>query len=192
MIASLRGQVTAVGEDAIVVEVGGVGYSVHVPTSVRNEVTHIGQPIELHTHLIVRENLLALYGFFTAEEEELFSTLLGVSGIGPRTAMAVLTTFSPETLRGAIAQGDASALTRIPGIGRKTAERLMLDLRDRIDVTSSVLPGAPIDQAEVDVINALTALGYSLAEARGAVDSIPEDTQSLDQRILAALRYLGT
>ena len=192
MIASLRGQVTAVGEDAIVVEVGGVGYSVHVPTSVRNEVMHIGQPIVLHTHLIVRENLLALYGFFTAEEEELFSTLLGVSGIGPRTAMAVLTTFSPETLRGAIAQGDASALTRIPGIGRKTAERLMLDLRDRIDVTSSVLPGAPIDQAEVDVINALTALGYSLAEARGAVDSIPEDTQSLDQRILAALRYLGT
>ena len=192
MIASLRGQVKAIKDDALIVEVGGVGYHVHVLGSILADVQRIGQAIELYTHMYVRETQIALYGFRSAEEQELFGTLLGVSGIGPRTAMAVLDTFSPEALRGTISQGDASALTRIPGIGRKTAERLMLDLKDRIGMVMDAVAVPGLAQGDVDVINALTALGYSLAEARDALQAVPEETEALDARILAALQYLGS
>ena len=192
MIASLQGQVKAIREDALIVEVGGVGYHVNVLGSILADVQRVGQAVELYTHMYVRETQIALYGFGSAEEQELFGTLLGVSGIGPRTAMAVLDTFSPETLRGTISQGDASALTRIPGIGRKTAERLMLDLKDRIGMVMDAVAVPGLAQGDVDVINALTALGYSLAEARDALQAVPEEIEALDARILAALQYLGS
>jgi Holliday junction DNA helicase RuvA len=192
MIASLQGQIKAVKDNRLVVEVGGVGYAVNVLGSFLEGVHRVGQTVELYTHLYVRETQLALYGFRTAEEQELFGTLLGVSGIGPRTAMAVLDTFSPETLRAAISQGDASTLTRIPGIGRKTAERLLLDLKDRIGVALEAVAAQGLGQADVDVMNALTALGYSLAEARSALQAVPEEAEALDERILAALQFLGS
>jgi len=189
VIASLRGQIQAVRSDALVVDVGGVGYLVYVPRSILDQPGHIGQTIELHTHLYVRETELTLYGFRAPEELELFSVLLGVSGIGPRTALAALSVFSPETLRGVVAQGDAAALTRIPGVGRKTAQRLVLDLRDRLGEAAAWAPSA--SPADADVINALTALGYSVVEAQTAVGNLPPDVSELDERILAALRYLG-
>ena len=192
VIASLRGQVKAMAESTLVVDVGGIGFQVHVLSSVREQVAHVGQVVELYTHLHVRENELALYGFSCLEEQELFQILLGVSGIGPRTAMAVLDAFSPETLRGAVSQGDASALTRIPGIGPKTAERLVFNLKDRIGIVGEAVVTPGLAQGDVDVLNALTALGYSLAEARSALQALPEDANALDERILAALRYLGS
>ena len=189
MIASLSGQVKAIREDALVIEVGGVGFLVNVVADVLDSVTRVGQSVELFTHMYVREDRIALYGFLSVEERELFTTLLGVSGIGPSTALAVLSTFSPEVLRGAIAQGDASTLTHIPGIGPKTAQRLLLDLRDKVTVSEAWAPG--MGEADAEVIDALTALGYSVSEARSAVSGVPEDIEELDERILAALRYLG-
>ncbi|MEA3407709.1 MAG: Holliday junction branch migration protein RuvA [Chloroflexota bacterium] len=189
MIASLSGRVKAIREDALVIEVGGVGFLVNVVANVLESVTRVGQSVELYTYMYVREKRIALYGFLTAEERELFTTLLGVSGVGPSTALAVLSTFSPEVLRGAIAQGDASTLAHIPGIGPKTAQRMLLDLRDKITVSEAWVPG--MGEGDAEVIDALTALGYSVSEARSAVSGIPDEVEALDERILAALRYLG-
>jgi holliday junction DNA helicase RuvA len=195
VIASLRGQLKALRNSAVIVEVGGVGYLVHVPTPLLNDLGHIGQVVELYVHTHVRENELALYGFRTQEELDLFDLLLGVTGIGPRTALAILAGFSPETLRGAIAQGDVAALTRVPGIGRKTAQRLLLDLKDKVSPVGA-LPEAQwmagFDAADADVVNALTALGYSVAEAQSALAAVSPEVQGLDARILAALRVFGS
>jgi len=192
VIASLRGQLKAIREGALIVDVGGVGYLVHVPGSLLSEGLATGQVIELHTHTHVRENELALYGFRTPEELDLFLLLIKVNGIGPRTALAILSTLAPETLRGAIARGDAQALMHIPGIGRKTAERLVVDLKDKVGVAGAVLTAAAPTPVDVDVINALTALGYSLAEAQAAVAALPKEAKDLDRRILAALQFLGS
>ena len=201
MIASLRGKVTAIRDDSLVVDVGGVGYQIHAAGSLLEQVTHLGQALELYTHMCVRENDIALYGFHSLEEQDLFAKLIEVSGIGPRTALAVLSSFSPEALRSAIARGDAMALTRVPGIGRKTAQRLMLDLKDRIGVPAETWPDFYLREGDADVIDALTALGYSLTEARGALAAIERasdgardvaEGRKLDERILAALRFLGS
>ncbi|MHB1317999.1 MAG: Holliday junction branch migration protein RuvA [Anaerolineae bacterium] len=192
MIATLHGNVQAVQEGALVVVLGGLGLRVQVPTTVLAH-AHVGRMIDLYTHLHVRESEIALYGFGSQAELDLFALLLGVSGVGPRTALAVLSTFSPETLRGAVSRGDIAVLTRIPGIGRKTAERMLLDLRDKVggvDGSAWSMPG--LQEGDADVINALTALGYSLTEARDALSAIPDDVTALDERILASLRSLGS
>ena len=192
MIASVSGRVKAIRKQTIVVDVGGIGLQVAVVNALLEGQTAVGQPIDLYTHMHVREAEISLYGFLTMAELDLFTALLRVSGVGPRTALAVLSTFSPETLRSAIAQGNLTALTRIPGIGAKTAQRLVLDLKDKIGLTASAVAFAPLHEGDADVINALTALGYSLAEAQTALRAIPPDVESLDQRILAALRSLGS
>ncbi|MBN1401214.1 MAG: Holliday junction branch migration protein RuvA [Anaerolineae bacterium] len=191
MIASLRGQVQALRENELVLRVGDVGYAVHVPRSLLDGRTRVGQVMELWTYTYVRENEIALYGFEVLDERDLFVTLLGVTGIGARTALAILSTFAPETLRTAIAQGNIDALTRIPGIGRKTAQRLLLDLKDKIGITAEVWPAAS-REIDLDVINALTALGYSVSEAQAALGVVPKEIESLDERILAALRAMGS
>jgi Holliday junction DNA helicase RuvA len=197
MIASLAGHIQAIRKEALILQVGGVGYLVHVPRNLLDEATagqqvHVGQRLELWVYTAVRENDLALYGFRTVEEYDLFALLLGVSGVGPRTALAVVSTFAPETLRGAVAQGNADALTRIPGIGRKTAQRLMLDLKDKIGLSAADWATPTMNPRDADVINALTALGYSIVEAQGALAAVPDAVESLDERILAALRSLGS
>ncbi|NLT74039.1 MAG: Holliday junction branch migration protein RuvA [Chloroflexi bacterium] len=192
MIATLHGTVQSIGEGALVVALGGLGLRVHVPETVRSS-AHLGRAVDLFTHLHVRENELTLYGFGSQSEREIFLLLLGVSGVGPRTALAVLSTFSPETLTSALSKGDIGILTRIPGIGRKTAERMVLDLRDRLGGSGvAAWGGVPLQEGDSDVINALTALGYSVAEAREAASSVPEEVTALDERILAALRSLGS
>lgn len=180
------------GEHAVILDVGGVGFRVHVPSSALAQMPAIGQTVELQTYLCVRENELSLFGFATQEEHDLFVSLLGVPGIGPRTALSILSTFSPETLRQAVTQGDAQALTRIPGIGRKTAQRLVLDLKDRIGPPEEPWQGSGIQAGDADAISALTALGYSIAEAQSALSAVPDDVRELDERILAALRHLGS
>jgi Holliday junction DNA helicase RuvA len=192
VIASLRGIIKAIRDDALILDVGGVGYLVRVSHNLLSEIGHVGQPLELYTHTHIRENELGLYGFRTLEELDLFHLLLGVSGIGPRTALAVLSAFSPVTLRSALAQGDALALSRVPGIGRKMAQRLALELKDKIGITESAALARLLSSADADVLNALTALGYSLSEAQEGLAAVPENMQDLDQRILAALRSLGS
>jgi Holliday junction DNA helicase RuvA len=190
VIASLNGQVRAIDKDWLVLQTAGVGFRVFCPATLLSE-HRVGQTITLHTHLHVRENGLALYGLATAEELELFEILLGVSRIGPRIAMAILDTYSPEVLRGIVAQGNAAALANTPGIGRKTAERLLLDLKDKLGTSSAGWVTVDLADGDIEVINALTALGYSVAEARDALTAIPEGVTALDERILAALRALG-
>lgn len=192
MIASLRGQIKAIRKGMLIVEVGGVGYGIHVPPSLLEDGCDIGRMIDLHTHLHVRENEIALYGFASVEELELFELLLGVTGIGPRTALAIVSTFAPETLRAVIAQGNALALTRIPGVGRKTAQRLLVELKEKVGFAGETATANVPSPADVEVINALTALGYSLAEAQSAVAALPPEAKSLDERILAALRFFGS
>lgn len=192
MIASLRGQLEAIDEECVVIDVGGVGYLVHVTGRTREKLPPIGQTVALYTRMIVRENDVALYGFGSRDESELFATLLTSTGVGPRTAMSALAAFAPETLRGAIARGDADALTRIPGVGRKTAQRLVLELKDKMGGDLAALPTPSLTEGDADVINALTALGYSVVEAQSALGAAPADAQELDQRILAALRFLGS
>ena len=191
MIASLRGQLKAVREDSVIIDVAGVGYQVHVTGPTLSDLGDIGQVVELHTHQHVRENDIAVYGFRSLAELDLFAMLIGVTGIGPRTALATLSAFSPETLRDALVHGDAQALTRIPGIGPKTAQRLVFDLRDKVGAAADAWVAPGISPEDADVIDALTSLGYTVLEAQTALRAIPKDLQGLDERILAALRSLG-
>jgi Holliday junction DNA helicase RuvA len=190
VIASIQGIVQSMGEAEITVEVGGVGLHVHVPDSVLANLPRIGRQIFLHTYLVVREDLLALYGFSDVEEREIFEMLLGVSGVGPRLALAVISNLSLELLQGAIAGDQPDVLVQVPGIGRKTAEKIIIDLKDRLDVPLALAePPSAIDS---DVLGALTALGYSVIEAKAAVQSVPPDApEDLEERLRIALKSLG-
>jgi Holliday junction DNA helicase RuvA len=174
----------------MVVEVGGVGLRVLVPRSVLEAGPAIGKVVFLHTHLAVREDALTLYGFESPEQRELFELLLQVSGIGPKLALAVLSNVSPEALRAAVANGQPEALDRVPGVGKKTAERIVFHLKDRFTVGEAGVP--LLVPADTDVLAALTSLGYSLVEAQAAVQSLPPDApEQVEGRVRLALRYFA-
>jgi Holliday junction DNA helicase RuvA len=193
MIASLTGVVAAKGRDLIVIQVGGVGFRVFVPQSMLDDLSGPGHELTVFTHLHVRENELALYGCATEEELALFRLLLGVSGVGPKVALAILSFLPPDRLRAAIAQEDVATLARVPGIGPKTAKKLVFDLKDK--VMAELPPGEPaplLSDADADLIAALTALGYSLAEAQEAIRSLPREPMSLEERVRLALAYFAS
>ncbi len=194
MIATLHGEVRAKGSDWALVEVGGIGFRVRVPAAVLEELGDVGDTVRLYTHLLLRDDALTLYGFATAEQLELFEVLLTVSGVGPKLALALLSSTSAEALRLAIAREDVDLLTRVPGVGRKMASRLILELKGRIDLGRLGLPGAaalPPEQAEL--LEVLTSLGYTTAEARAALASLPAESKELplEERLRMALRYFG-
>jgi Holliday junction DNA helicase RuvA len=190
VIASLQGVLATKGKDSVVVRVGGVGFRVFVPQSLLDQAPALGQELTLHTYLHVRENELALYGCRSEEELSLFGVLLGVSGIGPKVALSALSALPPEQLRAAIAQEDLAALSRVPGIGPKTAKKLVFDLKDKI---AAQLPaGEPVPmlaEADADLLAALTTLGYSVAEAQEAIRSLPREELALEERVRLALAY---
>ncbi|MBN1965753.1 MAG: Holliday junction branch migration protein RuvA [Anaerolineae bacterium] len=189
MIASVQGQVIHIGDDHVVVQVGGVGLRVLVPRTIHDYIDGLGSRVNLHTVLIVREDALTLYGFAEEEERQVFATLINVSGVGPKLALAILSTLSLSQLRHSITQGEANLLTRVPGIGKKTAEKIAFELKDRLipDVPSELAGLADVDS---DVLDALTSLGYSIVEAQAAIQSIPRDaSQSLEDRVRLALAY---
>jgi Holliday junction DNA helicase RuvA len=188
MIASLRGRVIDRGRDYLTVDVGGVGFKVHVPNSLRDK-SEPGREVHLHTHLHVRENELALYGCASREELELFELLLGVSGVGPKVALSILSHTSPEALQQAVSRQDPDLLGRIPGIGPKTAQKLIFHLRDKI--AFEVTPTPLISEADAEVIAALTALGYSVAEAQAALRALPPEEMPVEEKIMAALSSLA-
>jgi holliday junction DNA helicase RuvA len=190
MIASLSGTILQVEESSLVVGVGGVGLRVFVPGTLLEDTSGTGRPVRLHTHLIVREQELSLYGFATAEDRQLFETLLGVSGVGPKVALSILSTLSPELIQGAIAREETAVLQRVPGIGKKTAERLMFQLRDKLDISqiSSLTP--LVSDADTDVIDILTGLGFSIVEAQTALQQVPREVTAVDERLQLALQYL--
>ena len=194
MIAHLRGRVAHRDAGTVVVDVQGVGYLVHVTPGER--VPARGEPVELHTSLQVREDAMTLYGFTERGSLALFEVLLTSSGVGPKLALAALGTHRPEVLRTAIAGGDVSTLTAIPGVGRKVAERLVLELKDKVgSVAEGALPGAPDGTASgplAEVRDALLGLGYSAGEVQAALAEVGpivgDDTSELLRR---ALRTMG-
>ena len=190
MIATLHGKLQARTDDTLIVNVGGVGFRVRVPSGTNASLGAVGSDVMLFTHLHVREDDLSLYGFSTEDELRLFEILLTVSGIGPKVAMGVLSSARADTLRVAIAQGNLDVLTALPGIGKKTAQRLVLELKSKIDVSglSEIGELAPMDE---DVMNALINLGYSAAEATRAARSVPASAKAVEDRVRIALQYLG-
>ena len=192
MIASLNGKLEALGSDWAVINVGGIGFQVHMPTSTLSTLGTIGEEVRLHTHLHIREDNATLYGFASAEELQLFQTLIGVSGIGPKLALSILSAMAVDKLTMAIATGSTHLLTEVPGIGKKTAERLILELKDKIGARWVITPGARLVQENTEVVAALTSLGYSVAEASRAVASLPSSSDlSLEEKLKLALQYFG-
>jgi Holliday junction DNA helicase RuvA len=190
MIASLQGLVQHVGAAEIVLEVGGVGYRVAVPLGVMERAPKIGEGLFLHTRQIVREDSLSLYGFDTSEERDLFDLLLQVSGVGPKLALSIISHTSLERLRDAITRNQPEMLSGIPGVGRKTAEKIIFQLRDKVGV--GALPSPELLEADRDVIGVLTTLGYSLVEAQTAVQALPADApDSVEERVRLSLRFLS-
>jgi Holliday junction DNA helicase RuvA len=191
MIAVLNGRVLETYPDSLVIGVGGIGLQVFVPSPLRDRL-HPGDEIFLHTYLVVRQDALSLYGFETREERELYLLLLSVDGIGPKSALAVLSTLSPDAIRRAIFHEQPEVFTRVPGVGKKTAQKILLQRQDRIPAMSGLEPSLAISDVDTEVIGALTALGYSVVEAQSALQSIPRDTpQDVEARLRAALQYFA-
>jgi len=194
MIARLRGTLESVSKDSIIVGVGGVGFLVHPSAAARARLGGMGQPVELFTHLHVREDELSLYGFASEEELSLFDLLLSVRGVGPRVAMAVLASGPPDTLRSAIANDQPDVLTQVPGVGTRTAKAIILHLKDKVGGALGVAP-APVSymtDADAELVAALTGLGYSVIEAQTALASLPRDPAlPVEERLRLALAYFA-
>lgn len=191
MIAGLRGRLEAKLADALLVDVGGVIYRVYTSASTLDEIGDVGDQVRLTTHLFVREDQLTLYGFAAADELRLFETLIGVTGVGPRLACAILSHVRSDRLTAAIEAEDANLLATVPGVGKKTAARLILELRGKL-VPLAPSAGAPARREDAEVLEALRALGYTLAEAQGAIARLPrDDHRPVEERVVAALRQLA-
>lgn len=191
MISTLRGEILEVNTDNLVVNLGGLGLRVFVPTSVRQNVNS-GELVLLHTHLVVREDALTLYGFNMREERDFFLILLGVDGIGPRTALAVLSTLSLDIIRQAVSNGQSEVFCRVSGIGKKTAQKMLIHLEDKVGTISRVEQLASLTELETELIGALTGLGYSIVESQAAIQAIPKDTApDLEAKLRAALNYFS-
>ncbi|MCL1692954.1 MAG: Holliday junction branch migration protein RuvA [Actinomycetia bacterium] len=186
MIGRIRGEFVAAGADAVTVDVGGVGYEIAVTGRTFAELPGIGSEIVLHTHLHVREDQLALFGFTTADDRDLFRLLMGVSGIGPKVGLAILATMTADDLRRVVATDDAAALTAVPGIGKRSAQKLLLELRPKLDVPDGDLQASgPLGE----VRTALEGLGYQSDEISGVLRDLPGDlpVEELLKRSLQAL-----
>lgn len=190
MIASLSGTVQKIEANSLVVAVGGVGVRVYVPRTVLENVGGVGRAIGLYTHLQVREDDLSLFGFESEEDLSLFTVLLGVQGVGPKVALAILGTLSPELLKSAIMREETAVLQRVPGIGKKTAERIMFQLREKLDLGGPATAMPLVSDVDADVIDILTSLGFSIIEAQSALQHVPREVQAIDERVQGALQYL--
>ncbi len=190
MIASLQGKLESLSGDWAIINVGGVGFQVYMPTSSLSTLGTTGKEVKLYTHLHLREDSATLYGFSSSEELELFQILINVSGLGPKLALAMLSAMSVEKLTMAIATSNADLLIVIPGIGKKMASRLILELKDKIAAGWITTPAAELAAENTDVLAALTSLGYSVTEATRAVATLPPDQNlSLEEKIKLALGY---
>jgi holliday junction DNA helicase RuvA len=185
LIARLRGGVAAVEPDAVIVDVGGVCYRVHMSGTDLGRIGAAGLEVAVHTYLHVRDSELTLYGSLERATLDLFQAFLTVSGVGPRVALALVGSGDPDTLRGRVEAEDVAALTRVPGVGKKTAQRIILDLKGKLPS----LGQAPGVAAPDDAVAALVSLGYSAREAADALSNV--EAESLEERIRGALKALA-
>lgn len=187
MIGRIRGEFVAAGADTVTVDVGGVGYEIAVTGRTFLELSGIGSEIVLHTHLHVREDQLALFGFTTADDRDLFRLLMGVSGVGPKVGLAILATMTADDLRRVVATDDAAALTAVPGIGKRSAQKLLLELRPKLDVPDGELQASgPLGE----VRTALEGLGYQSDEISSVLRDFPSDLP-IEELLKRSLQALG-
>jgi len=189
MIASLRGEITQIEDNALIIEVGGVGLRVAVPKPLLSKFS-AGEIVLLQTHLVVRENDLALYGFETGGDRQLFLTLLGVDGVGPKLALSVLSSMTLDADQRAVFSEEPDLLSRVPGVGKKTAQKMQLYLKDRLKPASGLEKFASMSDTDAEVLAALTTLGYSVIEAQTALQSLPKDApDEVEEKLRLALGY---
>ncbi len=203
MISYIRGTLAEKNEDSAVVEAHGVGYQIFVPVPVLSELPPLGESVKIYTYFSVREDGMSLFGFLSRQDLAMFKQLIGVNGIGPKSALGILSALRPDVLRMAVASGDAKTISRAPGVGPKTAQRIILDLKDKIrpeDVLAGGLEESlavpeeisGVGQAGKEAVEALTALGYSAAEAAGAVKKVKITEEMTAEDVLKeALRHLA-
>jgi Holliday junction DNA helicase RuvA len=196
VIGRLTGTLARKEPPSLLVDVNGVGYELEAPMSTFYDLPATGEKVTLYTHLVVREDAHLLYGFSRESQRQLFRSLLKVNGVGPRVALAVLSGLSEQELLACLAHEDIARLTKVPGIGRKTAERLVMELRDKVDLAAASASGAarpasvPADPAQ-EAVSALIALGYKPVEASRAVSAVPQDGLRSEDIIRAALKGLA-
>lgn len=203
MISYIRGTLAEKNEDSAVVEAHGVGYQIFVPVPVLSELPPLGESVKIYTYFSVREDGMSLFGFLSRQDLAMFKQLIGVNGIGPKSALGILSALRPDVLRMAVASGDAKTISRAPGVGPKTAQRIILDLKDKIRPEDVLARGleeslavpeeiSGVGQAGKEAVEALTALGYSAAEAAGAVKKVKITEEMTAEDVLkGALRHLA-
>ena len=189
MIATLRGEISQIEDNALILEVGGVGLRVFVPAPLRTRMK-AGDSLLLYTHLVVREDALVLYGFESQPERELFNMLLGVDGVGPKAALSVLSTLSLDAVQRAVFADEVDILNRVPGIGKKTAQKMAIHLKDKLRPMDALASVAAMTDRDSEVLAALTALGYSVVEEQAAIQSLPRDApEDTEERLRMTLQY---
>lgn len=203
MISYIRGPLEEKREDSVVVEAGNIGYRIFIPSSVLGELPGLGEEVKIYTYFSVREDGMSLYGFLSRQDLEMFGQLIAVNGVGPKSALGILSVLKPDVLRLAILSSDAKAIAKAPGIGAKTAQRIILDLKDKVKAEDLLFDGALSDdmpKAEVsgigeagkEAIEALTALGYSASEAQTAVKKVEITENMTSEDVLkGALKHLA-
>ncbi|WP_442855504.1 Holliday junction branch migration protein RuvA [Clostridium sp. Marseille-P2415] len=201
VISFVKGPLAEIFEDTVVIESGNLGFEVHVPVSVLQKLPGIGMETKLYTYFQVREDAMCLYGFLNRQDLQMFKQLISVNGIGPKGALGVLSALEPDDLRMAIVSGDSRAISKAPGIGAKTAQRIILDLKDKIDMADVLPPrfvsegdgGKPLsDGVAGEAVDALTALGYSASEAGRAVRQVEmTESMTVEDVLKASLKHLA-
>lgn len=202
MISYVRGELASIEEDKAIIDVGGVGYGVYMPQQSLSLLPATGSEVKLYTYLNVKEDAMQLFGFLTRDDLEIFRLVIGVSGIGPKGGLNILSCMNPDELRFAIMSGDAKAISAAPGIGKKTAEKLIVELKDKVDIEdmlehaahgkedgASVMPSADSDM-QAEAVQALVALGYGSAESLRAVKKVSPECETVEDILKEALKYL--
>ncbi len=189
MIATLRGEISQKEEDALIVEVGGVGLRVHVPATLYQQM-NVGERAFFYTHFVVREDAMSLYGFETQADRDLYVLLLSVNRVGPKLALAILSSLSLDTVKRAVFNEEFELLNRVPGVGKKTAQGIILSLQGKLKPMDALEEVAAMTDTDGEVLDALTALGYSVIEAQTAIQAIPKDApKEVEERLRLALGY---
>lgn len=203
MISYIRGPLEEKREDSVVVEAGNIGYRIFIPSSVLGELPGLGEEVKIYTYFSVREDGMSLFGFLSKQDLEMFRQLIGVNGVGPKSALGILSALKPDVLRLAVISGDAKAISKAPGVGAKTAQRIILDLKDKVKAEDALFAGADLaenrntdlsgmEEAGKEAVEALMALGYSASEAQTAVKKVTITENMTSEDVLkGALKYLA-
>ncbi len=200
MISYIRGELAAIEEEKVVVDVGGIGYGIYMPGQSMGKLPAIGAEVKLHTYLNVREDAMQLFGFLTRDDLKIFKLVIGVSGIGPKGGLSILSKLTPDDLRFAVLSGDAKAISAAPGIGKKTAEKLIIELKDKlsmddviqnVEAVEEISGQSGVSQIQTDAIQALTALGYGNTESLRAVKQVEiAENTDVETVLKQALKYM--